>query len=186
MDVLCQSNTTYTNCKSRSVGLRPMFKLFYLCFTYRISKLYVLYKCIFMVHMCLVRVINNAFYVCKYMCDSNHHLPKRRWEFTCSFVTYKKFFPCLEMNFFNLCYTAWHKGGKVASVHAPNSHRGIRGIAPLIFNLGTRWTFTLQPLYTRERTAEPINLETGWASWPVWTVLEKISCPRLICSGIKI
>jgi hypothetical protein len=54
------------------------------------------------------------------------------------------------------------------------AHRGSRGIAPLILNLGTKWrwevNFTPRPLYSQEGTPVLIEQETGWTPEPVWTV----------------
>ena len=46
-------------------------------------------------------------------------------------------------------------------------------MAPLILNLGIRWSLvvsiTLRPLYSREGTPLPIEQEAGWATRPFWT-----------------
>jgi len=51
---------------------------------------------------------------------------------------------------------------KAAPVHSIKAHGGSGGTAPLIRNLGTRWTemvkFTSQPLYTRVKKTPNIHL----------------------------
>ena len=50
----------------------------------------------------------------------------------------------------------------------------IEGMALLTLNLGTRWrwvvSFTLRPLYPRNRTPMPIEWEAWLAEEPVWTL----------------
>jgi hypothetical protein len=48
-----------------------------------------------------------------------------------------------------------------------NAYRRSRGIAALILNLGTKWT------YRRKKIPVPDEQEAGWEPEPVWTVLEK-------------
>ena len=54
-------------------------------------------------------------------------------------------------------------------------NEGIRGVAPLILNLGASWRsevyVTLRPLCHRERNPLTIGIEAGWAPAPVWTRL---------------
>ena len=49
--------------------------------------------------------------------------------------------------------------GEVVRVHAMKAYRGIRGIDPLILNLGTRWRsvvrFTSRPFYPPSPTPRP-------------------------------
>jgi hypothetical protein len=56
--------------------------------------------------------------------------------------------------------------------HVIKAYRGIRGIAPLILNLDTRWSpvviFMPQLLYSEERTPVPIEEEAGWGPGPEW------------------
>jgi hypothetical protein len=53
---------------------------------------------------------------------------------------------------------------------------GMRGVGPLILNLGASWrsevNITLRPLCHRERIPLTIEIEAGWALGPVWTCLE--------------
>ena len=63
--------------------------------------------------------------------------------------------------------------GKVVPFYSTKTYRGSWGIAPLIFNLGTRWRwvvkFTFRPLYPR-KTRRP--LEAGSTAEPFGTVFE--------------
>lgn len=66
--------------------------------------------------------------------------------------------------------------GKDAPVHAMKAYGGSRGIAPLIFNLGTRWRlnkFRPQPFYSQKITTIFIVHEAEWASGLVWIGVEK-------------
>jgi hypothetical protein len=52
---------------------------------------------------------------------------------------------------------------------------GIRGVAPIILNLGASWRsevyVTHRPLCHRERTPLTIEIEAGWAPGQVWKCL---------------
>jgi len=51
--------------------------------------------------------------------------------------------------------------GKFVRIHTLKAHRGSRGIAPLILNLGTGWrsavNFTPRPVYLQEINPVPIQ-----------------------------
>ena len=69
-------------------------------------------------------------------------------------------------------------GGKFFAHRAVKAYRGSRGIAPLIFNLGTScwWVaanFTPWSLCPRERTAIYFEEEAGWTPGPVWRFGER-------------
>jgi len=66
------------------------------------------------------------------------------------------------------------------------AYRGSRGIAPLIFNLGTSWrwvtNFTPWSLYLRESTAISFEEVAEWIPNPVWTFWGKenvFACARI-------
>jgi hypothetical protein len=54
------------------------------------------------------------------------------------------------------------------------ANKGSRGIAPVIFNLGTRYrqmvNFKLRPLYSWGREPLPIKQEAGLAPEPIWSL----------------
>jgi hypothetical protein len=56
---------------------------------------------------------------------------------------------------------------KVLLLHPMKAYRGSRGIAPLIFKLGARWSwvvnFTPRPFHDLERTPVHSEQEAGWA-----------------------
>jgi hypothetical protein len=62
------------------------------------------------------------------------------------------------------------------------AYRGSRHVAPLVLNLGIRWSrvvnFMPQLLYHRKRTLIHIEYETGWTREPfqMFWIREKYSC----------
>jgi len=81
-------------------------------------------------------------------------------------------------------YTAtWQDGSyqkaKVVPVHIMRAYSGNRGTVSVIFNLSSRFRWTVnimpQPLYPQERALVPIEKEARWAPGPVWMFVKRES-----------
>jgi hypothetical protein len=59
------------------------------------------------------------------------------------------------------------------------AHRGSRGVALLILDLGTRWSAPSPGRFSPGNDPVPIVQEAGWAPGPVWTGAENLDPTRI-------
>ena len=73
--------------------------------------------------------------------------------------------------------TLYRRAIKITLSHAMKAEMGSGGIAVLILNLSARWGWAINtmpwPFYPWKGVPLPIVHESGWASGPVWMVVEK-------------
>jgi len=78
---------------------------------------------------------------------------------------------------------------KIVPVHTMKAYRGSTGIAPLSFNLGTRWTWVInfmpQPFYAWKTASIPTEYRTRGLSESVWKTENLSSLPGLESQTIQ-